>query len=75
MASKLKIPKIYGGVTLMASLITGNCLVSGDYERLQRLYSFDNDFMEYNFTDKHQKEVGDDTASMGFPDDGNGRYM
>jgi len=28
------IPKAYGGVTLMVSVVTGACLVTGDVERL-----------------------------------------
>ncbi len=31
--------------------------------------------MDYTFNELHQKEVGDDTAALGYPDDGNGRYM
>ena len=30
--------------------------------------------MDYHFTEVHQKEIGDDPAPQGFPDDGNGRY-
>lgn len=30
----MNIPKAYGGVTLLASLITGGCLVGGDLERM-----------------------------------------
>ncbi len=59
----------------MSSVITGNCLVNGDLERLQRQYSFTNEYMDFKWTDLHQREIGDDTASLGYPDDGNGRYM
>ncbi len=31
--------------------------------------------MDYTFNETHQREVGDDTANLGYPDDGNGRYM
>lgn len=31
--------------------------------------------MDYYFSQLHHKEVGDDTASLGYPDDGNGRYI
>ena len=30
--------------------------------------------MNFNFEEAHNKEVGDDLASMGYPDSGNGRY-
>lgn len=30
----MKVQKAYGGVTLMLSLITGNCLINTDLERL-----------------------------------------
>ena len=71
----MKISRAYGGVTLMCSLITGNCLVNSDFERLNRLYSFDHEYLELKFEDMHQREVGDDVANLGYPDDGNGRYM
>ena len=71
----IHIPKAYGGVALLSTLITGGCLVTGDLERVQRLAAFNEDFMDINFTEKHQKEVGDDPAQQGYPDDGNGRYM
>ena len=32
--------KAYGGVTLLVSIVTGGCLVTGDLERLQRQHSF-----------------------------------
>jgi hypothetical protein len=69
------IPKAYGGVTLMVSVVTGACLITWDVERLQRQYSFSQEFLEYSFNEQHQREVGDDTAGLGYPDDGNGRYM
>jgi hypothetical protein len=31
--------------------------------------------MDFQFNEMHQREVGDDTASLGMPDEGNGRYM
>ena len=31
--------------------------------------------MYYNFNEIHQKEIGDEPADQGYPDDGNGRYM
>lgn len=31
--------------------------------------------MDFTFNEEHQREVGDDTANLGLPDDGNGRYM
>ena len=71
----MHIPKAYGGVTLMVSVVTGGCLVMGDAERLQRQYSFTQEFLEYHFNEQHQREVGDDTANLGLPDEGNGRYM
>ncbi len=29
--------------------------------------------MDFTFNDTHQRELGDDTAQLGMPDDGNGR--
>ena len=31
--------------------------------------------MDMNFGEIHQREIGDDVANNGFPDDGNGRYI
>ena len=31
-----QLPKAYGGVALLTSVITGACLVTGDMERIQR---------------------------------------
>ena len=72
---KIALPKAYGGVALFVSLITGGCLVSSDLERVQRSQAFTEEFLDFQFNELHQKEVGDDTASLGMPDDGNGRYM
>ena len=37
---------------------------------------FNDTYLHANtFRPKHQAEVGDDLAHMGYPDDGNGRYM
>ena len=58
----IHIPKAYGGVALLSTIITGGCLVTADMERLQRQSSFSNDFMDFNFTELHQKEIGDDPA-------------
>eukprot|EP00347_Sterkiella_histriomuscorum_P009408 403341329 len=71
----MKVNRAYGGVTLCASLITGSCVTISNFERMQRQFSFDNEYMDYKFTDIHQKEIGDDPAQFGYPDDGNGRYM
>ena len=30
--------------------------------------------MDYHFGEEHHREIGDDLAGKGFPDDGNGRY-
>ena len=69
------LPKAYGGVCFLVSLTTASCLTSSDLERLQRQDCFSNEFMDYTFNELHQREIGDDTASLGMPDDGNGRYM
>ena len=69
------LPKAYGGVCFLVSLTTGSTLVSSDLERIERTQSFSNEFMDFTFNDTHQREVGDDTAQLGMPDDGNGRYM
>ena len=69
------LPHAYGGVTLLVGLITGNGLVLGEYERQQRMIAFNQDFLEYEVNEQHQREVGDDCAQLGHPDDGNGRYM
>ena len=49
----MRISKAYGGVTMMVALVTGNCLVNSDIERLQRVRIFDNEFMDANFTEAH----------------------
>ena len=59
----------------MVSVITGSCLITGDLERVQREHSFNNEYLDFEFGETHQKEVGDDIAGLGYPDDGNGRYM
>lgn len=69
------LPRAYGVVALLVSGITGSCLVAGDLERMQRQHSFNQDYMDFEFNEIHQREVGDDTAALGLPDDGNGRYM
>lgn len=61
--SKFMIPKAYGGVTLMVSLVTGGCLVMGDLDRAHRQQFFTNDFLEFTFNELHQKEIGDDVAA------------
>ena len=71
----MSLSRAYGGVTLMCGLITGNYLISSEYERVQRMEQFNHDFMDFNFQTTHQREIGDDCANMGYPDDGNGRYM
>ena len=71
----MKISRAYGGVTLCCCLLTGNNFVLKNVEYMHRQHTFDNDYMDFNFTNLHQKEIGDDTAMFGFPDDGNGRYM
>ncbi len=58
----IHISKAYGGVALLSTFITGGCLVTTDLERVQRLQSFNDDFMDFNFTEMHQREVGDDPA-------------
>lgn len=37
----------------MVAVITGNCLVNSDLERLQRMRIFENDKMDYHFTEEH----------------------
>ena len=59
---------------LLTTFVTGQYFVFSDIERLQRVATYDNDFMDLYFTETHQKEIGDDVAANGFPDDGNGRY-
>ncbi|CDW87863.1 UNKNOWN [Stylonychia lemnae] len=70
----MKISKAYGGVTLGCAVITGTCQMMQNLERMQRQFTYENDYMEFKFNDMHQKEIGDDTAQFGYPDDGNGRY-
>jgi len=71
----MKLNRAFGGVTFLVSTITGNYLYTQDLERIQRQATFTEDFMQYNFGARHNKEVGDDVAGLGFPDDGNGRYI
>ena len=69
----MKIPRAYGGVTFLTAFITGNYLVLADQERIYRQKLFDADHLHFRLNQEmHIKEVGDDLANMGFPDDGNG---
>lgn len=47
------LPKAYGGVCLLVSAITGNCFIMGEFERVQREYYFNQDFMDDRFNEQH----------------------
>ena len=59
----------------MATFVLGQHLVFSDVERMQRKTSYNEEYMEYWFNEEHQKAMGDDLSPLGYPDDGNGRYM
>ena len=71
------VPRAYGGVCFLVSLISGNYLVSRDIERHQRAYYFEEDggLHKRGYEDLHRREVGDSLAANGLPDDGNSRYI
>ena len=71
----IKIAPAYGGVCFLATFTVGQYLVYTDLERIQRQSTFDSDVINFAFNEIHKKEVGDDPASQGYPDDGNGRYI
>lgn len=51
-------------------------MVTMDLERIRRTKMFNDEFLHFTANnDKHLKEVGDELANQGYPDDGNGRYM
>ena len=51
-------------------------MVTMDQERIRRSKMFNDEFLHFTANqDKHMKEVGDELANQGYPDDGNGRYM
>ena len=50
-------------------------MVFTDLERIQRIASFDRDSINFTFAEMHNKEIGDEPAAQGYPDDGNGRYI
>lgn len=72
----MKLPKAYAGVTFLTSALTFNYMVTMDQERIRRTKMFNDQFLHFTANqDKHLKEVGDELALQGYPDDGNGRYM
>ena len=71
---KLILKPSYGGVCLLTSLMVGEYFAYRHLEYMQRQATYDNEFIEYNFSEMHHLEIGDDPARLGYPDDGNGRY-
>ena len=70
------IPRAYGGVCLLVSLISGNYLLARDIEKHQRQYYFeeDNGLHKRGFEEQHKEKIGDSLAPNGLPDDGNGPF-
>ena len=64
MASKFQLPRAYGGVCFMVSLVTGNYLISRDIEKQQRGFYFDEDSGKHamGFEELHRREIGDSLA-------------
>ena len=58
------VPRAYGGVCFLVSLISGNYLVARDIEKHQRSYYFEEDggLHKRTFEDIHLKEIGDTLA-------------
>ena len=74
----VQIPRAYGGVCFLTSLITGNYLITRDKEKWHREHYFHDGDMgmhERTWLDTHRQHVGDNLAPNGTPDDGNGRYF
>ena len=72
--ASMQLKPVYGLVTLSVTLAVGQYLVYTDTIRQQRLQSFPPQVVALHFTDQHKREIGDEPAAMGWPDDGNGRY-
>ena len=70
----MQINRAYGGVGLLVNAISFNYLFQRHYEVEQRNATYSKDILNYSFEEAHNKEVGDDIAGMGYPDNGNGRY-
>ena len=70
------LPRTYGGVCFMVSLISGNYLITRDTEKLQRQAYFEEDggMHGHSFEGEHRQLIGDGLAPNGLPDDGNSRY-
>ena len=66
--------RAYGGVCFLVSACTLQYQTMKYQETVQRQATYPKDFMNYHFQELHNKEVGDDLAENGWPDDGNGRY-
>ena len=64
MATKFQLPRAYGGVCFLTSLVTGNYLISRDIEKHQRTAYFDEDGGQHamGFEVIHRKEIGDSLA-------------
>lgn len=43
----MRLPRAYGGVTLMTSVITFNYMVTMDQERIRRVKMFNDEFMHF----------------------------
>ena len=72
--STIQLRRVYGGVCLLTSMVAGEYLLLTHLERLQRMSTYDAEYMQMNFQAEHYREVGDDPAWYGYPDDGNGKY-
>ncbi len=55
------LPRAYGGVCFMVSLISGNYLITRDTEKIQRQAYFEDDggMHKLQFENEHIKQVGD----------------
>jgi len=62
-------------VLLAATSIGIECFVTGFAVPMKkRMEVFNKEFMEKNFKEMHEREIGSDLPQGGYPDMGNGRY-
>ena len=66
--------KSYGGVCLLSTFLVGEYWMFSEMENFMRRDTFTPNFM-MQFLPQHQREIGDDPAQNGHPDDCNGRYI
>ena len=71
----ISLPANYGWVILASAAIGFQCFATGFFFMNKRKKYFNKEFMEKNFKEVHEKEVGKfSLPTGGYPDQGNGRF-